>query len=75
MAANSAQELLHLQTERLALDRRPLISQKCQSKLGQKIYSSVTMDMFKMTCFKWLRGFFDSCAKWVFFDKFFSKKN
>jgi hypothetical protein len=52
MAANSAQELLHLQTERLALDRRPLISQKCQSKLGQKIYSSVTMDMFKMTCFK-----------------------
>lgn len=29
-----------------------MTSQKCQSKLGQKIYGLVTMDGFKTTCLK-----------------------
>jgi hypothetical protein len=46
-----------------------MTSHKCQPRLGKKIHDLFTMDMFKSTCPKWLRGFFDACPKWVFFDK------
>ncbi len=42
-------------------------SQKCQFKLGQKVHGPVTMDRFKTTCLKWLRGFFYAYPKWIFF--------
>jgi hypothetical protein len=33
------------------------------------------MDKFKMTCPKWLGGFFNANPKWVFFTKISNKKN
>jgi hypothetical protein len=52
-----------------------MTSQKCQPRHGQKIHGLVTMDMFKTTCPKWLKGFFNACPKWVFFlPKILEKK-
>jgi hypothetical protein len=44
-----------------------MIDKKCQPKFGLKVYGPISMDMFKTTCPKWLRGFFDTCLKWVFY--------
>ncbi len=51
-----------------------MTSQKCQSKHSKKIHDPITMDKFKMTCPKWLKGVFYACPKWVFFTKVSSKK-
>jgi hypothetical protein len=50
-----------------------MTNQKGQLKLSQKICGPVTMDMFKMICSNWLKGFFYACPKWFFFDKKNSK--
>jgi len=52
-----------------------MISQKCQPKLGQKVHNPITMDRFKMTCLKWLRGFFYACPNGFFLTKISSQKN
>ncbi len=44
-----------------------MISQKCQPRLGQKVHDPITMDTFKTTCPKWLRGVFEAYPKWVYF--------
>jgi hypothetical protein len=48
-----------------------MTSQKCQLRFGQKVHGPVTMDMFKMICPKWLRGFFYTCPKMGLFDQIF----
>ncbi len=48
-----------------------MTSQKCQPRLGKKVHNPITMDTFKMTCPKLLRGFFYAYPKWIFLDQNF----
>jgi len=41
-----------------------MTSKKCQPRPGKKVHSLITMDKFKMTCPKWLKGFFYAYPKW-----------
>jgi hypothetical protein len=52
-----------------------MTSQKCQPRPSQKIHSPITMDMFKTTCPKWLRGFFSHVSKMgLLWPNFLAKK-
>jgi hypothetical protein len=51
-----------------------MTSQKCQLRLGQKARGLVTMDKFKTTCPKWLRGFFLPIQNYLFLPNFLVKK-
>jgi hypothetical protein len=46
---------------------------KCQPKPSQKVHGLVGMDRFKITCPKWLKGFFDT-QNGFFLPKFLVKK-
>ncbi len=50
-------------------------SQTCKPRPSEKVHGLITMDKFKTTCLKWLKGFFDTYPKWVSFTKISSKKN
>jgi hypothetical protein len=52
-----------------------MVSKKCQPRPSKKIHDPVTMDMFKTTCPKSLKGFFYASPKWaIFYQNLLSNK-